>query len=219
MSTWGEISELFLDTVGHSGYAAREKWKWLTLAYREIGARATVRELFQPKAVQACTPGQDYIDLDTDVYSMISVVDTTTGRPLKREAGWVERLRFCEAGDSMPPEGELTHWYPWAKRLYLRNTPTDDRDLHMSFRFHPPELTNADLTLHPATPNQFDEAIMWLAVHKYDTAHPSETSAKRNARGEAENILGIEKQQRAEEKSAGMFGGYVSMLGYNFNNR
>lgn len=218
MSTWGELADLFLDITGHSTYAAREKWQWLTFARREIGARKNVRELFQPQAVQACTAGQDWIEIDTDVYAIISVFDTSSGLPLKREDSWVDRLRYCGTSGA-PPEGELTHYFPWAKRLYLRATPSDTRNLNISFRFHPAMLTNADLALHPETPPQFDEALVWLAVSKYDAAHPSEASKSRDALGQAEKLLNGLIEQKSEEKGAGLRQSYVSMYGYGFNNR
>lgn len=215
-TTFGQLNELFLNIVGHGGYAARESLNWLTLAYREVGARKDVREMFQPAAVQATVAGQDYIELDTDVYSVITVLDVTNAHLLSRESSWADRLRHCEQGEGKPPEGELSHYFPWAKRLYLRSTPADVRDLQISFRFHPPMLTTGDLALYPATPPQYDEAILWLAVAKCDAAHPTPASKERDALGQAERMLGVVREQRAEEKH-GMRNSYLTLPGYGFN--
>lgn len=217
MSTrWTQIHEMYLNAVGHNSHAARGAWNIITAAYREVGARETVRELFQPAAVQATTASQDYIEIDTDVYAIISVLDITTARQLDRESSWARRMDFCEPGEGKPPEGELSHFFPWAKRLYLRQTPPDERDLQISYRFHPPLLTDADLELYPATPPQYDDAILHLAIHKADTLHPTEHSAKRNALAEAERILGVVREQRAEEKNA-MRKSHLQLRGYQFS--
>jgi hypothetical protein len=171
--------------------------------------------MFQPQAVQATTAGQDYIDLDTDVYSIITVLDVDNARLLTREVSWAARLQMCEQGTGKPIEGELSHYFPWARRLYLRQTPPDARDLHISFRFHPPMLTNGDLALYPATPPQYDEAILWLAVAKCDAAHPTPASKERDALGQAERMLGIVREQRAEEKN-GMRNSFLRLDGYQF---
>lgn len=220
--TWGELRTLFLSAAGDAAQATSEVLDHFTFALRDLCAKVDVPELFQPDARQDTIANQDYLDIDVDVYYIQSIVDLSTGHRLDEEPeANMGRSKFLDT-NGKPPVGEPQFWMRQGKRIYLRDTPAGVRTLRLQYKFHPAEVTEADLILYPVTPNQYDEPLLWLALAKYYALHPPKLAdgtpdyqrSDLLEQRALQRIVGVEDIKAMEGKARNNF---VQQMGYNFN--
>jgi len=172
---WSDIFDLYISGCGGTNAAVGEKYVHVTEGYRGVCGTLDVPELYIPKATEGTVAGQDYIDMDPDVYSMHTVVNEDTGYKLQPEPGGFRgRSRYIQASTGMPPESDNPNYYVRkGNKLHLRDTPNRVVTLLMSFKIHPPSLTRSTtITEHPITPPQYDMAIVRWAIGNYFLVHP-----------------------------------------------
>lgn len=189
---------------------------------RDLCAQIDVPELFQPDARQSTTANQDYIDIDCDVYYISSIVDLSTGQRLDEEPeGNMGRSKFLGT-NGKPPTGSLRYWMRQGKRIYLRDTPGSVVELRLQYKVHPPEITNADWGKYPMTPNQYDEAVLWLALSKFYSLHPPKLPDGQNDYGRSDSLLQkamlkIQSNEDIKAKEGKARNAYAQQPGYSFN--
>ncbi len=170
---WEQVRDLYLSACGGVELAVNERWLHINSAYRNLCGSLELPELHQSNAVVTTVAGQDWVDMDCDVFALDWIVNKATARKLDPEpSGHRGRSRFFEAGQSRPPEGSVNFYVRKGNRIWLRDTPNAALDLVVSFRFHPDEVTDADLAEHPVTPAQYDIPLVQLAVGSYFQFHP-----------------------------------------------
>lgn len=183
--TFARIREAFLQNVGKSEAAPREAWDHITEGYREALRQGDFPEVFRAEVRVSVDldeehPGEflDYVELPCEYMTLYSVFNETVGAPVNFEpSGFRGRDRFLQNSDppgsrAKPPGGEVRWMVPMGSRIYLRDTPSQDTTLKVSYRQQPPTLTDADVNEHPLTPAQADWSIVWFAAANYFKAHP-----------------------------------------------
>lgn len=172
-ATWGEILRLYLQGAEGSVVAAEERYDHLNMAYRSLVAQLEIPELYQSDAEVNTVADQDWIALDCSVYSLISMVDLSKGRKLKREPdGLRGRAQYIEKTTGMPPSGQPEYYISAQNRILLRDTPPDIRTLQVQYRMIPAWVVEANLGEHPLTPGQYDSVIVHMMLEKFFTLHP-----------------------------------------------
>lgn len=216
---WANITDLYMSGCGGSQACADERFLHLTEGYRGVCGSLDIPELYITGATEPTKAGQDYIEMDPDVYSMHSVVLQDTGQKLDPEpAGFRGRTRFYEAGQSRPPVSAGINFYVRkGNRLWLRDTPADVYTLILDFKLHPPAITSStDLTEHPITPPQYDMAIVRWAMGNYFLVHPGD-----NPKHGDDLIAGAQQALHAAVEDPVMNDvkdgrGFISQRGYDF---
>jgi hypothetical protein len=208
--SWADISELYHNGCGNSDFSFKERFTHITEAYRGICAVLEVPELYIPNATVSTVANQDWVEMDPDVYSLVSVNLKDTGLKLTPEPGGMRgRMRYYESDQVRPPiSGSVSFYVRKGNRLYLRDTPDAIMTLIVAFRMHPPEITaSTTLTEHPITPPQYDMALVRWAMGSYFSIHPPQVEAgvfdlqKGPALVEAAQEMLVEKRNpSAEEK-------------------
>jgi hypothetical protein len=59
-----------------------------------------------------------------------------------------------------------------AQRIYLRQTPDDVYELNLRYKIQPTAISDTDLASSPATPSQWDMAIIAGAAASFMRLHP-----------------------------------------------
>ena len=183
--TWAGIRTAFLRNIGQSEAGSQEAWSHITEGYREALRQGDFPEVFREECrvsvdLDVEHPGEflDYVELPCDYMTIYSVFNENVGAPVNFEpSGWRGRERFLQSATpkstrSKPPNGEIRWFVPMGRRIYLRDTPSSDTTIKMSYRVQPPELEDIDANDHPMTPPQADWAIVWFAAANYFKAHP-----------------------------------------------
>src|SRR5262245_17478794 len=186
---WSVIRGLFLDGLGDHPEAGRDSFYYLSMAMRDICSRLDLPELYQPDARVDTVAGQDYIELDCDLDSVLTVVDLSTQRKLYPEPeGWRSREQFLDE-TGKPPEGDPRFWVRQGKRIWFRDTPDSVREIKLAYRFYPGTITENEMHIHPITPPQYDESIYLLAQSKWFANHPG----ARDGQPHSQLALGLEE--------------------------
>lgn len=172
--SWGEILDLVVKGAGSTEYAESEKYIHVSEAHRRICWLLDLPEYHIPDATVDTVANQDYVEMDPDVGAIDWVQDKTSGYKLRPEPGGMRgRQRYMEAGQVRPPLASQPNFYVRkGTKLYLRDTPDNIRTLLIGFRFHPPDVTSADLSNHPISPNQYDFQLVQWAIGNYFKIHP-----------------------------------------------
>lgn len=184
--TFARIREYFLRTVGQSESAAQEAWEHITEGYREVLRQGDFPEVFREELrltvpLDPEHPGEwlDYVELPCDYMTIYSLINETVGAPINFEPnGQRGRDRFLQKADppdtrSKPPAGEVRWFVPVGRRIYLRDTPSEDTVIRITYRVQPPVLDDSNANEHPLTPPQADYAIVWFGAANYLKVHTS----------------------------------------------
>lgn len=223
--TWEELINLYMKACGQTEDCATERFAHLNFAYRHLCGVLELPELHLSNATVTTVDGQDWVEMDCDVFSIDWIVNKSTGRKLDPEpAGSRGRAEFFEVGEDKPSEGPINFWVRRGNRLYLRNTPDDEIDLTVSFRFHPPTITVADLAEHPITPAQYDWALVRMAASNYFSIHipmsneglPDYGRSERFMQQAIEQINQLKHPVAEEQKDRR---DYIRQAGYDFGVR
>jgi hypothetical protein len=173
--TWAEIIDLYHNGCGNAQFAFKERFTHVTEAYRGASSLLELPELYMPNATIATVANQDWVEVDPDVYSLVSASLKDTGLKLTPEPGGFRgRQRYYESDQVRPPvSGSVSFYVRKGNRVYLRDTPDAIMTLIFAFRMHPPPVTSStDLTEHPITPQQYDMALVRWAMGSYYSIHP-----------------------------------------------
>ena len=182
--TWAMLLRSFRDVTGSTG-AAEEQFAHLTQGYRDVLNRVECPEVYvgELKVSIAADPVTvtdflDYYDLSSqNLHAIYSVLSLTDERPLYEEPGGMRgRDRFLEqdgAGSRMvATEGVPRYYVRYEDKLYIRPRPSVATEIVIRYRLQAPAITSADVNASPATPDQFDFAIVQFAAHNYFLLHP-----------------------------------------------
>jgi hypothetical protein len=219
-----EIERIFLRSAGESADAHQERWQHLNFGYRWLFGKIKVPEVYIPDATVNTTATEDWINVDNDLYSIGSIVNTTDGRKLDPERdGMRGRSRYIDAGTTKPPTGSPQYYIRQGNKIWLRDTPDAVYALLISFRFLPEWIDeNTDLTQHPITPAQYDMAIVFRALGSFFTLHPPrrgdgtlDEGRKKELIQEARDLVGELVEPATEENLDRRQ--YVRQAGYSFN--
>jgi len=202
--TFARIRDAFLQNVGKSQSSSQEAWDHITEGYRETLRQGDFPEVFREEVRVSVDldeehPGDflDYIELPCEYMTLYSVFNEEVGAPVNFEpSGWRGRERFLQLATpkdtrSKPPNGEVRWFVPMGRRIYLRDTPSSDTTLKVSYRLQPPTLDDELANDHALTPAQADWAIVWFAAANYYKAHPQVEGASK---------LRAELEQQAQGK-------------------
>ena len=212
--TWQDLGKLYLDSVGDTAAAQREKWLHLTEGYRRVASQLDIPELTQPDArvTIAADPGGgflDYVELDCDLYGIRSVFNVTDGRPVDLEDGDARGRDRYLGTDARPPEGAVVKALRVGNRIYVRDRPSVSTTLKIMFKVQVPDLDDSYLTKHPLVPAQYHYAILNEAIASYFTLHPEKNEGgfrsyapTREHRQQAQMILGASEDPKAIEDRA-----------------
>lgn len=220
---WETLRGLFLDGIGDHPEAGRSSFHYLTLALRDVCSRVNIPELYQPDARVFTVAAQDWIALDCDLDSILTITDLSTQRKLYPEPeGWRSREQFLDE-TGKPPEGDPRFWVRQGNRVYFRDTPNSVREMKFAYRFHPADINEADIPTHPITPAQYDESLYLLAQSKWFANHPG----ARDGVPHSQIALGLEELalRRLETPKSSIIEegrdrkNWVRAPGYNFNVR
>jgi hypothetical protein len=171
--TWFQVRDMYERACDSSELAIHETWLHINYAYRRVCAVLELPELHVPDATVDTVANQDYINMDSDVYSIDWIQDQETARKLDPEPnGMRGRVRFFESGEARPALGVPQFYVRKGNKIYLRDTPDAIRTLNIGFRFHPAEVDSSDETKHPITPPQYDMAMVKIAAGNYFELHP-----------------------------------------------
>lgn len=175
-----QIRQYFLASAGDEAIARKEWPDHVSEGYRQVCARVDVPEL-QKVETATVLSGTDNVSIpsfDSQVYAILGVFNVTEGFPMRPEPdGMLGRDRFLVAGVStaIPPTGSVTNYIHDGTTLYVRYTPIQNTVLQIRVRMQPPNVgeTEATAGAMPLTPDQYDWAIVHLAVANFFLVHPA----------------------------------------------
>lgn len=173
-----DVRRFFLAAAGDEAIA-RAEWPFhVSEGYRQVCARIDLPELqkVEPATVLANTDSVSIPSFDQNVYAVLNVYNATEGFPMRPEpGGMVGRDRYLLAGNpARPPTGSVTDYIHDGTLLYVRYMPTADTLLQIRVRQQPPNVGEAEASAGtmPLTPDQYDWAIVHLAVANFYLTHP-----------------------------------------------
>lgn len=181
MSTWGQLRQKYLSAVGKRDAAEQEAWDHLSEGYRRVASRLDLPELRVPDAIVTVAEDDYYFEHDCDAYAIRSLFNATDGTPMHEESGNMSGYnRFLEpsaTGTPMPPRGVPTRYFRAGNKVYFRDRANEEKKIVVQFDLQVPDVTVADINNHPATPAQYDLAIVYAAARSYFLVHPEQNVA------------------------------------------
>jgi hypothetical protein len=176
-----------------------EAWDHLGEAQRIVASMVDVPELSAIDTSVTVTSGNDYVEvsgLDYSVYAVFDVFNRTDSIPMYPEpSGMMGRRAYLES-DGKPAANTLTHYQRDGSRIYVRGKAASDTTLQVRFQRQMPELSDADVSGTPITPQQYDRAIVHKAAELYYLLHPSENEHRE---GERVTMMSSKHRQAFEE--------------------
>lgn len=221
--TWGEIRDLYMRASGGSVDAVHEGYQHLTQSYRKLCALMELPELHVPDSEVTANSTEDFVEIDPDVYAVDYVINVKDGNRLDPEPGGMRgRSRYFESGETRPPLGDLNFYQRRGHRIYLRDTPRVNTLLKISFRLHPPPVTEDMLDEHPITPQEYDMALATYAAGSYFTLHPPEIEGGMVDYQRGQNLMGsaftdVDQNKKATTEENLDRRQWTTQRGYSFN--
>jgi hypothetical protein len=171
--TFEEIVRLYSSACGEAPAAYAERWLHITDAYRKVCAKLDLQQLEEDVSVLTTTAGVDWVALPTAVFHVLSLHNTSAGFPVQPEpSGMRGRERYLDEDTGIPSEGIVRYYAVTAQRIYLRQTPDDVYELNLRYKIQPTAISDSDLASSPATPSQWDMAIIAGAAASFMRLHP-----------------------------------------------
>jgi hypothetical protein len=175
--SWAAVRLLYLQACGDTPRARLESWDHLAEAQRLLAASIDVPELNEIDDTVVVASGADYVttsSIDYSVYAVLSCFNKTSGIPMYPEpSGMIGRRSYLQT-TGKPAAGTITHYQRDGSRLYVRGTAEDDTTIQVRVQRQMPNLSDADATGTPITPQHYDRAIVHKAAELYFLLHPNE---------------------------------------------
>lgn len=171
---WAEIGQAFINATKQAEEAAANKFLYLNEGYRNVCSRVDVRELESTDETISTTSGQDYTVLPANVFSIIQVDNTSTGRRIEPEPSGIRgRSQFLNADSGAPPSGAPQYYVPSGSRLFLRPTPDAVYTLRIRYKKHPEKIDETMEDQYPELPEHLHIAIAYAAAVSFMNLNPS----------------------------------------------
>jgi hypothetical protein len=170
---WREIREHSINACGQTSEAAAEFFAHAHSAIRELYAGIDVAELEADGKKLPVKAGDDRVAFPTDIYAIADCFNLTTGERVEpEEEGRRGRSKFLEETTGQPPSGTVYRYVRSGNHLLLRDTADVATLLSISYKLHPPPITDSDLDASPLAPPQYDWPTIWLITSNYYGVHP-----------------------------------------------
>lgn len=175
--TWKALRDLAIQACGGTPRAENEMWSHLSEAHRLLASQLDVPELASIDTDVLITSGTDNVAVSTIDFSVFAILDCfnkTDRIPMFPEPFGMSGRRMYLEETGLPPAGSVTHYCRDGSKLYVRETPTEDTTIMVRVQRQMPDLSSADATSAPITPQQYDRALVHKAAELYYLLHPNE---------------------------------------------
>lgn len=211
---WNTLRELAIRACGGTPRAVDEAWSHLSEAHRLLASQLDVPELAAIATSVTLPANNESVAISTissTVYAILDIYNVTDGIPMYPEPAGATGRRSFLTNTGLPYAGVPTHYVHDGTTLYVRGLPTQDTQLRVRYQRQMPDLSGADGSSAPITPQQYDRALVHKAAELYFLLHPNEnllrdgdrTTQQSDKHGAAfDKLVGDPNSVRVEENMA-----------------